>query len=186
MLSQVLFFLFVFTLKTTFSQRERSDAYGDYYYDRLGYKVYSWCRDSYASTNNDCRSSNYYYGRNRQNDYYDRYPRNNYGYDRNMVNVGEGTFRLINGGRDAELTCDFPLGSHIISNIVWTRVSGSESPYYTDRYNSLRDSLGRRMRISQRTNHETSLILQDYERRDEGIYRCEATRSYDSYHDRGR
>ena len=62
----------------------------------------------------------------RDDDYYDNL--------RGKVNVGKGqltlnivpkaqssipgVFREVNG-RDAELTCEFPRGSHLISNIVW-------------------------------------------------------------------
>ena len=60
-----------------------------------------------------------------------------------------GNYREING-RDAELTCEFPRGSHLISNIVWERVGDK------DHYNrgvatssSLRDYLGRRMQVRQ-------------------------------------
>ena len=37
------------------------------------------------------------------------------------LTYSSGQARLINGGRDAELTCEFPVGSHIISNIIWER-----------------------------------------------------------------
>jgi len=176
------------------SRSSRSDAYGDFYYDRRGYKVYTWCRDSYAYTSTDCRGrdsgrDSYYnsYDDRYRNDYNDGYGRDNsYSNDRNKVSVGQGTFRLINGGRDAELTCEFPLGSHLISNIVWTRVSGGRDNYYRERNSGLRDYFGRRMQVEQRSNHETTLVLEDYQRGDEGIYRCEASRSYNSYHGRGR
>ena len=37
------------------------------------------------------------------------------------ITSSPGQARVINGGRDAELTCEFPVGSHIISNIIWER-----------------------------------------------------------------
>ena len=57
-----------------------------------------------------------------------------------------GVFREIHG-RDAELICEFPRGSHLISNIVWERVGERNS--YT-RSSNLRDSLGRRMEVRER------------------------------------
>ena len=90
----------------------------------------------------------------RDGDYYDNL--------RGKVNVGKGqltlnidpkatsliagVFREING-RDAELTCEFPRGSHLVSNIVWERVGERNS--YT-RSSNLRDSLGRRMEVRER------------------------------------
>ena len=106
---------------------------------RYGEKRYSRCYARYASTANNCRDSSY-----RNYDSRDRYDRyNRYGrygdidrYD-DKINVGRGGIssnyqvlhslqlsgrsRIINGGRDAELTCEFPVGSHIISNIIWER-----------------------------------------------------------------
>ena len=47
-----------------------------------------------------------------------------------------GQARLINGGRDAELTCEFPVGSHIISNIIWERSDRLRSRAWNyNRYN---------------------------------------------------
>ena len=57
--------------------------------------------------------------------------------------LNPGVFREVNG-RDAELTCEFPRGSHLISNIVWERV-GERNSY--SRSSNLRDSLGRRMEV---------------------------------------
>ena len=57
-----------------------------------------------------------------------------------------GVFREVNG-RDAELTCEFPRGSHLISNIVWERVGERNS--YT-RSSNIRDSLGRRMEVREK------------------------------------
>ena len=37
------------------------------------------------------------------------------------VTSSSGRSRVINGGQDAELICEFPVGSHIISNIIWER-----------------------------------------------------------------
>jgi hypothetical protein len=36
-----------------------------------------------------------------------------------LYSISAGRFALF--GRDAELTCEFPLGSQIISNIVWEK-----------------------------------------------------------------
>ena len=78
---------------------------------------------------------------------------------------------MING-RDAELTCEFPRGSHLISNIVWERVG--DRNYYSRsvssmrisfcvfndvvRSSSLRDSLGRRMEVKFYFNKKKSIV----------------------------
>ena len=58
----------------------------------------------------------------------------------------QGVFREVNG-RDAELTCEFPCGSHLVSNIEWERVGDRN---YNTRSSNLRDSLGRRMEVRER------------------------------------
>merc|ERR1711892_258653 len=159
--------------------REKQDSYGTYSYDRYGYKVYSRCYERDARARDQCR--NYRAGSDHNRGYDDRYNR----YDRDgdyynglrgKVNVGKGVFRVINE-RDAELTCEFPRGSHFISNIVWDRVG--DRNYYS-RSNSLRDSLGRRMEVERIGDFGSVLIIRDWDERDTGIYRCLATRSYSS------
>merc|ERR1712013_790904 len=66
-------------------------------------------------------------------------------------------------------------------NIVWERVGDK------DHYNrgvatssSLRDYLGRRMQVERIGDYGSVLIIRDWDQRDTGIYRCFATRSYDS------
>merc|ERR1711892_1099523 len=159
--------------------REKQDSYGTYSYDRYGYKVYSRCYERDARARDQCR--NYRAGSDHNRGYDDRYNR----YDRDgdyyndlrgKVNVGKGVFRVMNE-RDAELTCEFPRGSHLISNIVWDRVG--DRNYYS-RSNSLRDSLGRRMEVERIGDFGSVLIIRDWDERDTGIYRCLATRSYSS------
>lgn len=164
------------------SRHTDSDRYGRYYYDRSGYKRYTGCYDRLALPRDDCRvdrTSRYddyhrdsYYGNS-----YDRYDRDYYRGSRGRINVGRGTFRVINGQRDAELTCEFPRGSHIISNIIWERVKDRDY----NRYNSLNSWLGSRMRVERLGNYGSVLIIRDYEPRDEGVYRCVGTRTYDTY-----
>ena len=48
--------------------------------------------------------------------------------------IPSGEVRIINGGADAELRCEFPVGSHIISNIIWERDDRLRSRSY-NRYN---------------------------------------------------
>merc|ERR1711872_578537 len=99
---------------------DRSDAYGRYNYDSYGRKRYSHCYDRDANPGDLCL--NYRPGSDRYSRYdrYNRYDRDGDYYQnlRGKVNVGRGNYREING-RDAELTCEFPRGSHLISNIVW-------------------------------------------------------------------
>merc|ERR1719312_1545232 len=45
---------------------------------------------------------------------------------------------------------------------------------------SLRDYLGRRMQVERIGDYGSVLIIRDWDQRDTGIYRCFATRSYDS------
>ena len=33
----------------------------------------------------------------------------------------QGTYRILSNGRDVEMTCEFPGGSHLISNVIWER-----------------------------------------------------------------
>jgi len=149
---------------------ERSDRSGTYTYDRYGHKTYSHCFDRYARPEDNCR--NYrrgYDGSRYDRDRYDR-DRDYYSDLRGKVNVGKGVFREING-RDAELTCEFPRGSHLISNIVWERV-GDRS------YSRLRDRLGRKMEVEEIGDYGSVLIIRDWDERDTGVYRCVATRTY--------
>jgi len=161
---------------------DRSDARGVYYYNSYGQKRYSRCYERYALTSNDClRGSSY-----RNYDYRDSYDRYNR-YDRygdtgrydDKVNIGRGTFRIINGGRDAELSCEFPAGSHIISNIIWER--GDRARSY-NRYNYRDNSLGyldSRMRVRSIGDFGSVLTIRNFdERADAGVYHCVATRTY--------
>jgi len=93
-----------------------------------------------------------------------------------MNNVLSGTFRVYGGGRDAALRCEFPRGSHIVSNIVWEKVG--DSPYGYNRYNS--NSL-RGMRVRSLGSYGSELIIENFRDRDFGVYRCVGTRSYDNY-----
>jgi len=158
--------------------RDQTDRYGTYHYDRLGYRVYSRCQDSYSKPRDQCRDyrgrGDYGYGSSSYDSYNSRY-----GYGERKVNVGRGTFRIMTGRRDAELTCEFPRGSHLVSNIVWERVR--DNNYGSSRYNSLRGYLGRRMEVERIGDHGSALIIRDFEDRDSGIYRCVGTRSYDDY-----
>ena len=68
------------------------------------------------------------------------------------------------------LTCDFPRGSNIVSNLVWERVGDrsygsrrSQNGYR--RSSSLRDSLGRRMRVRSIGDHGSELVIEDYTER---------------------
>jgi len=159
--------------------RRDQDSYGTYSYDRFGYKTYTLCYDRDANPRDGCR--NYRPGSDlHYQDRYNRYDRDG-DYYRNLrgkVNVGKGVYREING-RDAELTCEFPRGSHLISNIVWERVGDRD--YYT-RDTSLRNTLGRRMEVEKIGSYGSVLIIRDWDERDKGIYRCFATRSYDSHY----
>jgi len=157
--------------------RSRTDEYGTYYYDRQGYRIYTVCRSRSALPRDQCRLSGY--GR----DVYSSRPYDSYGrYDdyysdsRGKVNVGSGTFRVYGGGRDAALRCEFPRGSHIVSNIVWEKVGDSRYGY--NRYNS--NSL-RGMRVRSLGSYGSELIIENFRDRDFGAYRCVGTRSYDNY-----
>jgi len=168
-------------LSSTYSYvADRTDTYGTYTIDRRGYKVYSRCYERDAHPRDNCRNyrggSDYYRG---YDDYRNRYDRDGdyYANLRGKVNVGEGRYRIINA-RDAELTCEFPRGSHLISNIIWERV-GDRS--YHSRFNGLRDYLGRRMEVEAVGDYGSVLIIRDWDERDTGVYRCVGTRSYDSY-----
>jgi len=160
----------------------RTDSYGTFHYDQFGYRTYTRCREAHLRAQDQCRDRGR--GRDYGNTYnsYDRYDDRYNG--RGKVNVGSGTFRLR--GRDAVLTCDFPRGSNIVSNLVWERVADrsygsrrSQNGYR--RSGSLRDSLGRRMRVRSIGDFGSELVIEDYTERDAGIYRCVGTRSYDSY-----
>lgn len=70
------------------------------------------------------------------------------------------------------LTCDFPRGSNIVSNLVWERVGARGSGYGRwapgrahRRRSSLRDWLGRRMRVRSIGDHGSELIIEDYTER---------------------
>jgi len=177
-------FMMFTVISTAYSyyDRDQSDAYGRYNFDSYGRKRYSYCYDRDANPRDLCL--NYRAGADRYSSYdrYNRYDRDGDYYHnlRGKVNVGRGNYREING-RDAELTCEFPRGSHLISNIVWERVGDK------DHYNrgvatssSLRDYLGRRMQVERIGDYGSVLIIRDWDQRDTGIYRCFATRSYDS------
>jgi len=112
--------------------------------NKYGDREYTYCFDSYARPLDGCRGDGGYDRYDRYDRYYDRYDR----YDQRYRNydvydtkpgayVGKG--RYIENGRDAELTCEFPRGTHIISNIVWERVRDNDY-----RYSTLSDWLGTR------------------------------------------
>jgi len=173
--------------------RSRTDEYGTYYYDRQGYRIYTVCRSRSALPREQCRYSSY--GRDGYYDSYGRYD-DYYGGSRGKVNlgsgrfegnnryegiqneesrkIGKGTFRVFSGGRDAALRCEFPHGSHIVSNIVWEKVG---EPRYG--YNRLRSLRG--MRVRSLGSYGSELLIEDFRERDTGIYRCVGTRSYDRY-----
>jgi len=161
------------------TSRSRTDEYGTYYYDRQGYRIYTVCRSRSALPRDQCRSSGYgrdVYGSRPYDSYYGRYDDYYSGGSRGKVNVGSGTFRVYGGGRDAALRCEFPRGSHIVSNIVWEKVGDSRYGY--NRYNS--NSL-RGMRVRSLGSYGSELILENFRDRDFGVYRCVGTRSYDNY-----
>lgn len=175
------------------SYYDRSDTYGVYHYNSYGEKTYSRCYDRYSRTRDLCRSSSY--GRGRY-DSYDRYD-NSYGrsdYDAG-VRLGRGTSRILSNNRDAELTCEFPRGSHLISNVVWERVDRGRSGYYNNyrsnkRYNAVPSTesrsslahLGHRSTVRSLGDYGSILTIRDYDSRDDaGTYRCTATRSYRGY-----
>jgi len=181
------------------SSRSRTDEYGTYYYDREGYRIYTVCRSRSALPRDQCRYSGYgrdIYSSSRPYDSYGRYDDYYYG-SRGKVNVGsgrfegirnegmqngdsrkigKGTFRVYSGGRDAALRCEFPRGSHIVSNIVWEKAGDSRFGY--NRYNS--NSL-RGMRVRSLGSFGSELVIEDFRDRDFGVYRCIGTRKYDNY-----
>jgi len=165
------------------SSYDRSDSYGVYYYTSYGDKRYTRCYGRYARTYEDCRSSSY----GRYNNYNDRYDYDRYSgrsdYYEDRVNLGRGSYRLLNNGRDVEMTCEFPSGSHLISNIVWERADQGRD-YYT--YNSYRSNtlgyLGGRMSVRSYGADGSILTIRDFDTsRDAGRYRCLATRTYRGY-----
>jgi len=182
------------------SSRSRTDEYGTYYYDRQGYRIYTVCRSRSALPRDQCRYSGYgrdVYSSRPSYDSYGRYDDYYSGGSRGKVNVGsgrfegnryegmqneesrkigKGTFRVFGGGRDAALRCEFPRGSHIVSNIVWEKVGDSRYGY--NRYNS--NSL-RGMRVRSLGSYGSELIIENFRDRDFGVYRCVGTRSYDNY-----
>jgi len=164
------------------TDRAHSDSYGTYYYDRLGYRTYTRCRDRSARPRDQCRDyiRNTYtnYGSNRE--YYNSYDgdRDYYSGLHDHISVGQGSLRYINGRRDVEMTCEFPRGNHIVSNIVWERVKDRN---YYGRSRSLRDWFGWRMEVERLGDYGSVLIIRDYEERDAGVYRCVGTRTYDQY-----
>jgi len=174
------------------SYYDRTDSYGVYRYNSYGDKRYTRCYDRYARTIDLCRPSSYGRGRYYPND--DRWGvgRSDYG---DGVRLGRGTFRILSNGRDAELSCEFPRGSHLISNVVWDRVDrGRSSYYYNDyrskRYNAVPSSekrsslshLGNRGTVRSLGDYGSILTIRDYDSRDDaGTWRCTATRSYRGY-----
>ncbi|CAB3379576.1 Hypothetical predicted protein [Cloeon dipterum] len=103
--------------------------------------------------------------------------------------VGQGFFRFMSGGRDAELRCDFPTHD-LISNIVWERVTDSTGRSYAYHPLFFRD-LSQREFFYDRTAADphyyarstvlqrpegASLYLRDVSASDAGVYRCLASR----------
>ena len=41
----------------------------------------------------------------------------------------EGTYRIMSNGRDVEMTCEFPGGSNLISNVIWERADRGYNNY---------------------------------------------------------
>ncbi|KAK4015829.1 hypothetical protein OUZ56_030801 [Daphnia magna] len=82
--------------------------------------------------------------------------------------VGQGQVRV--NGQDAELTCQFPPTFDIISNIVWEKLerNGVDS-WALDRQDP-------RFSIRQQSMAGSRLVIGEYSARDEGVYRCIATR----------
>jgi len=144
--------------------RYRSDLYGEYSYDRSGYKIYRRCYNRRTYPRDNCKE--------RRDTWR---PNTNTGAQRG-INVGRGRFRVF--GRDAELTCEFPRGNHIVSNVIWERV---RDRYYSHRYTDLRDWLGNRMQIRRLRDYGTTLVIRNWSDRDAGVYRCIATREHDAY-----
>jgi len=178
------------------SYYDRSDSYGVYRYNSYGEKRYSRCYDRYSRTTDLCRSSSYGRGRYDRDDRYDSYDRNDYygrsDYDAGL-RIGRGSFRILSNGRDAELSCEFPRGSQLISNVVWERVDRGRSyynNYRSKRYNAVPSSdtrnslshLGHRSTVRSLGDYGSILTIRDYDSRDDaGTYRCTATRSYRGY-----
>ncbi|XP_059490416.1 uncharacterized protein LOC132205400 [Neocloeon triangulifer] len=103
--------------------------------------------------------------------------------------VGQGFFRVLSGGRDAELRCDFPTND-LISNIVWERVTDPTGRSYTYHPLYFGDLSQRefyydgtaaspnyyaRSTVLQRPEG-ASLYLRDISPSDAGVYRCMASR----------
>jgi len=197
MISPKVFALFfccnILAVNTYSSYYDRSDSYGVYRFNSYGEKRYTRCYDRYARTSDLCRSSSY--GRGRY-DRYDSYDRNDY-YGRSDndagLRIGRGSFRILSNGRDAELSCEFPRGSQLISNVVWERVDRGRSynnDYRSKRYNAVPSSesrnslshLGHRSTVRSLGDYGSILTIRDYDSRDDtGTYRCTATRSYRGY-----
>merc|ERR1719245_1498138 len=165
------------------STYDRTDSYGVYYRTSYGDKRYTRCYDRGALLVDDCRTS---YGRGRY-DYRDRYDtyrgRNSYD-DYNKVNLGRGTYRILSNGRDVEMTCEFPGGSHLISNVIWERSDRGYNNYRS--YRSYRsdslDHLRGRMSVRRYGDYGSILTIRDFDSSlDAGVYRCVATRSYRGY-----
>merc|ERR1711941_208643 len=144
-------------------------------------KKYTRCYDRYASTLDLCRPSSYGRYNNRYDDRYDRNYNGRSDYYGTGVNLGRGTFRILRNGRDAELSCEFPRGSHLISNVIWERADrgrGRQS-YYNDYRRSSLNLLGHRSSVRRLGDYGSILTIRDYDSSaDSGVYRCTATRSY--------
>jgi len=166
------------------SYYDRSDSYGVYRYSSYGGKKYTRCYDRYASTLDLCRPSSYGRYNNRYDDRYDRNYNGRSDYYGTGVNLGRGTFRILRNGRDAELSCEFPRGSHLISNVIWERADrgrGRQS-YYNDYRRSSLNLLGHRSSVRRLGDYGSILTIRDYDSSaDSGLYRCTATRSYSGY-----
>ncbi|XP_023319999.1 uncharacterized protein LOC111695068 isoform X2 [Eurytemora carolleeae] len=183
------------------AKAQEADSFGRYDYDRYGYRVYRYCFDRYARPENQCKSgygrgvgypSSYYNdpyinryddfsGRNnantgtgtgfRDNDYYGSTG------SRNGVYAGKGRFREY--GADVELICEFPRGTNIVSNIVWERVPSSPGDRRYPVYQQ--DWMGSRMQVRRIGDYGSKLIINGWDERDRGEYRCTASRSSTGY-----
>jgi len=159
---------------------DQSDTFGRFFYNRYDEREYTYCFERRASIADDCRVLNDRYDNGRY-DSYDRYSvssryRDDNYYDSSTagVYVGKGRFREY--GRDAELTCEFPRGQQIISNIVWERAGDSNY-----RYSTRVDRLGNHMKVQAIGNYGSKLIIKDWRNSDRGEYHCVASRSSSRY-----
>jgi len=152
---------------TTVVQAYESDSYGRFERDRYGYRKYTYCYDRYRYPEDQCR------------DRYkpDRVRADINDVDRTGVYVGKGYYKEYRN--DVELTCEFPQGTNLISNIVWEKVE--DTGYRPSRYSTLQDTLGRRMQVRRIGDYGSRLTIVDWERRDKGVYRCVGSRAYNGY-----